>query len=466
VGDDLSFHGSARGGRRSDGRIAALVVVLGLAFVGLAIAKPWGGTVQPPPSPPSLANVASPAATPAASLLASPPASPPAAGPSSPSATPSATADPLPVAFTTPLPPSGSTWTGLRWRRLAPDDPLRLVTSVTRWRHGYVAVGWIARTPATPVWTSADGSHWKPLIPGTATTFWPGLAVIGVAGLPSGPVAVTESLPYCGGPCEPRYVLPVVTWTSADGRRWTHRLLLPQESMLSETGAAPLVASGPAGLLLATSGLAAHLAATTDGTHWRQLPAGTLPAAFWLDDLRGTATGYLAVGGWVTGATHEDAAALSSADGRHWSQVPTLLQAPAMISSAGGSTVDSLVVGLHGTIAIGRNVTYPGAPLWWRSADGRRWQALPGFAPLGPARCVADGCNVQPDGSLVSDGRRMVALRGGPDAGAWTSMDGLAWHRLAITGDVPAAVTKVTLLPGGVMVSDGTTTWFGAAQGR
>jgi hypothetical protein len=65
---------------------------------------------------------------------------------------------------------------------------------------------------------------------------------------------------------------------------------------------------------------------------------------------------------------------------------------------------------------------------------------------------------------LVGDGKRMVALRGGADAGAWTSSDGLAWQRLAITGDIPGEqATQAMLLPGGVLLSDGTTYWFGWA---
>jgi hypothetical protein len=362
--------------------------------------------------------------------------------------------------------PQVSTWTGLRWRRLASDDPLSLVTSVTPWRHGFVAVGWVGRTPATPVWTSPDGSHWDPLISGTATTFWSGLAVLGLADLPAGLVAITEFLPYCGGPCSVRYVPPVVSWVSADGERWTHRLVLPQDSLLSQTGAAPLVASGPAGLIVSTSGMAAHLATTKDGTHWQHPPTNTLPPEFWLNDLRGTATGYVAVGRWTTNDAQPGAGSLWSADGHGWSRVPISQAAPSTGSPDTGSTVDRLVMGRNGMVAVGRDVTAPGATLWWQSADGRRWQPLPTLAPLGPATCAGSGCSVQPNGTLVGDGQRMLALRGGVDAGAWTSTDGLAWQRLAITGVVPSEqATQAVLLPGGVILSDGTTTWLGEASG-
>jgi hypothetical protein len=58
----------------------------------------------------------------------------------------------------------------------------------------------------------------------------------------------------------------------------------------------------------------------------------------------------------------------------------------------------------------------------------------------------------------------MLALRGGADAGVWTSADGLAWQRLPVTGDIPGEdAMDAVLLPGGVLFSDATTTWFGEA---
>jgi hypothetical protein len=105
--------------------------------------------------------------------------------------------------------------------------------------------------------------------------------------------------------------------------------------------------------------------------------------------------------------------------------------------------------------------------VWWQSSNGRNWRALPSYPPLGPTTCTAEGCGGQPNGVLVSDGHRMVALRGGADAGVWTSSDGLAWQRLQVTGDIPGEqATQAVLLPGGVLLSDGTTIWFGEAQGR
>ncbi len=448
-----SFYGSPKTGSRRDRWIAALVIALLVVGVGVAIAKPWGSPAEPaPPSGSPFAVVPSPAAsTPTTTPQVSSPA-------------PSASIVPLPVAFTTPRPPASATWTGLNWRRLAPDDPLTLVTSVVRWRHGFVALGWIAGTPSTPVWTSTDGRHWEPLPLNDTSSVWPGLAVVGLGEVSTGLVALTEEVRSCSGPCPLPYVPPVVAWTSADGRVWT--LLAPVlELGGSEPGQAPLSTVGPAGLVIATSGSAAHLLTSTDGSHWRSLPTSTLPATFWLNDLRGTPTGYVAVGRWSTSDNRGEAASLWSADGQHWSPVPTLLPTSPRPVLNGGSTAVSLVVGRNGMVGVG-DVTAPGAALWWQSSDGRRWQPLRTFAPLGPTTCTGFGCGRLPNGVLVGDGNRMVAVRGGADAGAWTSTDGRIWSRLRLTGDIPSEqATQAVLLPGGILLSDGTATWFGQAQG-
>jgi len=434
-------------------RMAGLVIVLIVALVGIALVKPWGSPVEPaPPVAPSQA----PVTPPSVSL--------PTTVPVMPSTAPSVTVGPLPVAFTTPMPPASATWAGLRWQRLAPDDPLSLVTSVVRWRRGSIAVGWVARLPATPVWTSADGTHWDPLLFGTSTTFWPGLDILGVADLQTDLVALTETVQFCGEPCPLTYVLPVLSWTSPDGRRWTPHLLSP-EWPVTTRGRPPLVAFGPAGVLVASSGPVAHFATSSDGSHWHLLPVGGFPARFALTDLRGTATGYVAVGGWMTADGRSEAASLWSSDGRQWSEMPTILPTIPGAGSGVGSAVASLVVGRDGMVAVGRGIT--GATFWWRSPDGQRWAALPTFPPLGPTACTGDGCGSRPNGTLVSDGQRMVALRSGADAGVWTSTDGLTWQRLAVTGDMPSdQAVNAVLLPGGVLLSDRTTTWFGEAQGQ
>lgn len=118
-------------------------------------------------------------------------------------------------------------------------------------------------------------------------------------------------------------------------------------------------------------------------------------------------------------------------------------------------------------IAIGRELAPPGAGLWWQSSDGRAWHPLPGFPPLGSVPCAPDGCGGQANGLLVSDGQRMLAVRGGSDARVSTSFDGIAWQSLPVTGDHPTdQAIRAVALPGGLLLFDGTTTWFGEAIAR
>jgi hypothetical protein len=134
------------------------------------------------------------------------------------------------------------------------------------------------------------------------------------------------------------------------------------------------------------------------------------------------------------------------------------------MAAGASSVVDSFVAGHDGLIAIGRGVPNPGAELWWQSADARHWRPLPAYPPLGPTTCAGPDCGFHTNGTLVGDGERIVALRGGPDAGVWTSLDGLTWLRLPVTGDLPSEqATQAVLLPGGVVLSDGTSSWFGEA---
>ncbi len=468
MAEDRSFHGSPATGGRSAGRVTVLAIVAVIAFVGIAIAKPWGDPAGPAPSgglPGPGAAAISPSAAPAASSPATA-SDTPRAGPLE-GASPTAAVRPLPIAFTAPLVPASAvataTWTALDWRRLAPDDPLALVTSIVPWRRGFVAVGRIAAPPATPVWTSEDGTRWNTLPFNTSSTFWPGSAVIGVAAIGTGLVALTETVEFCAEPCPLTFELPIVSWTSPDGRAWTPHLL-PPEWLARPSGQPPLLAIGTAGLVVASAGRAARLATSTDGSHWRLVPAAGFPARFTLTDLRGTGTGYVAVGRWLAADGRNEVGSLRSSDGRTWPGTPTILPVSPASKADVGPAVISLVVGRDGMIAVGRDVMARDITRWSSSPDGSRWATMPAFSPLGPTTCN-EGCGILPYGTLIGDGERMVALRGGTDAGVWASSDGLTWTRLRAGGDVPVeqAATAV-LLPGGLLLTDGTTTWFGEAQ--
>ena len=446
-----SFYGTPTARGRRDRRAVLAMVLVVMVGIAVAIAKPWGDSSQRVASTDPGLAVASPSPA-SATTVASP-------GPQA--ALPTSAAHPLPVAFTAPSPGSAA-WTALAWRRLAPDDPLSVVRMEATTGGRSVAIGDIAGSTSTTVWASADATHWQPLQSTTSTSFWPNLTLIHLTTIRGRFVAVSEMNDYLM-----RHLPPVVAWTSTDGESWSPEDALPADPLSSSSGSAALVAAGPKGLVIATSGLAARLAASSDGSRWALLPRNAFPAGFILDDLKATRDGFVAIGGWLTGSSPGRAAALWSADGRHWPKTPTFL--PTVVSGSAApafSDAVTLTVGDDGMVASGIGGS-TGAALWWRSPDGRHWQALQAFPPLEATTCREAGCDVRPDATLVGDGHRIIAWRGGADATALVSTDGQRWTALRVSGDMPdARATQATLLPGGVLISDGTTTWFGQAEGR
>ena len=67
--------------------------------------------------------------------------------------------------------------------------------------------------------------------------------------------------------------------------------------------------------------------------------------------------------------------------------------------------------------------------------------------------------------ALAGDGRRIVVVRGGPDGGTWVSTGGSSWSTLRAAGTPPAGQpNRIVLLPGGILVSNGSTAWYGTAS--
>ena len=372
-------------------------------------------------------------------------------------------------------PPETATWSAIHWQLVAPDNPLRLLRSVLRWRGGYIAFGSITSDGATitPVWTSRDGGTWMPVPFNTANTFWPGLVVVGIAEVPSGLVALTllDGSYQCAVAC-PIYgsTLPLMAWTSPDGRSWTPNTG-PDLGLPSTWKGPPVLAAGPAGLAAASPTWPTRMARSADGIHWRPIPASALPAGIAIRAVVGTTTGFTAVGALPVDADHERAVAFQSVDGATWTGPYPLALATAstiiLVSTGPSWGATALVAARSGFIATGQVTGTPGGTVWWQSSDGRSWRTLASYPPLGPTTCTGEGCGSQPNGELVGDGERMIALRGGPGAGVWASSDGLAWQTLAASGDLPPGQASLAvLLPGGVLLSDGTTTWFGEAQAQ
>lgn len=457
MNEETSFRGRPRRGGRGQRLLTGLVALLAIGLIAVAFAQPWG--------PPIAERSASPGATPRASdgsLVPAPTTSPGGETPASPRTTS--------AGFTLPgPPPPTATWMGLRWTRVA-RDPLSLVESVLRWRDGFVAVGrnLTGTTTTTPVWTSVDGRDWQLLPFNTPTTFWPGIVIVGVVEVPAGLVAVTGlGVNDCQpSQCSRWYAPPFVAWTSSDGTSWSPNAF--PDLGPGAAGGRVQLAEGPAGLLAVSAGPGARAAISTDGVAWTALPDDTLRGDFVIEDLLGTPFGYVAGGRLATGSADGVAATLWSADGRTWSVPEVLPPGPETGSGAAGgpaaSTVVSLVGGRDGIIAVGDRVSVPGDVRWWQSSDGRHWAALERYPPLGPASCADPGCERQPAGLLVGDGRRMVAIGGGAGAGSWVSWDGLRWQSLSAEGIQPSGLeAHATILPGGVLLSSGQHTWLGEA---
>ena len=209
------------------------------------------------------------------------------------------------------------------------------------------------------------------------------------------------------------------------------------------------------GWSLRRAGSPPDYATSSDGSHWVLSPRYEFPADFALDDLEGTSTGYVAIGASIRGGSVR-AAALWSADGRHWPKTPTLLpNSPSGSEESAFSNAVTLMVGDHGMIAVG--IGEPaGAAVWWRSLDGRHWQPLETFRPSGRRRAEARTATCsrtrRSSPTVIGSSRS----RGGSDAAALVSTDGQRWTPLRLSGDIPSGQAQAVLLPGGVLVSDGT----------
>jgi hypothetical protein len=383
---------------------------------------------------------------------------------------------PAPGGFSTPIPPDPATaWTGLGWRQLAPGDPLGRIQSIWRWSGGFVAVGnaeVTAELPLKPVWTSADGGIWTPLDP---SAFGPAAILVGVGQTSDGLLALTA--PSGVDQCTTGYPLPcwvmtgpVQAWTSSDGRNWASREG-PDIKVPDEVGTYSIFEVLTAGTTSVVMHEGQPIARTRDGISWDEMPPDAVPAGWDGRAAVVTRSGFVAVGN-ISGARASTPVALLSIDGLAWTS-SVIQDATAEIDRV----TSRIVAGSDGLIAIGEE--YEPAPdgetgstrapaVWWWSVDGRAWDVLPNYPPLGAmlgpdAQECFDAC---PDGILIGNGERMLAYRGGAEPVGWTSDDGRSWQPLTFTGARPTSPADLSLsaiiLPIGVIIHlhDGST-WFG-----
>lgn len=372
-------------------------------------------------------------------------------------------------------PDAASAWTGISWRKLAADDPLRLIQSVLPWRGGYVATGTpvpVGQTATTPVWVSSDGVRWRLLGP---DVFGPTAIVLGIRESAGGVVALTlRGGPNPGGDGDGRITrwplaLPLTSWTSPDGSSWTAHdaPLVPVQPGCDDCGVpAPVFVSSADGLLVVTE--TGQMAISGDGVAWQALAATGLPPGIGFGP-RGVLpfrSGFVAVAErnpTVGGNATIEAIALSTSDARTWASRPLPYRD---FDPELGTTASWLDAGRDGLIARGSSGGAPGAAIWWSSLDGSSWKELADYPPLGTWRGEAEGSGISPDGTLVGDGHRLLAYRGEGTVAAWTSFDGRSWVPLKINGRNPAwndpQHPELVLLPFGVLgFGRDAAAWFG-----
>lgn len=406
-------------GARYRSVVAALVVVLLVVACGTDV-RP----TSPPPAPTSAGPTAMPTASPGTTPTAAP------------SPTPTVTPTPAPVGaggFRTPAPPpAGATWKGIRWRKVAADDPLAHVRSVTRWAGGFVAVGDIARTDGaagTKTWVSSDGRTWNLLGP---TVFGASAIVVGVAPLGDTVVAFTMEAtgPSDNGSAKEveGWTLggPWRSWTSSDGRSWTAHpgpdFRLPSVGY----GTTPTLLAGAGNGMVALVYDGQPLAFTRDGAAWETASLAAFPGgpAGWSPGVVASVKpGFLAVG--IAGGRE---VSLASADGRTWTPVGRPACPP-----------EELFDGSRGLIVTGQEGD-PHVPteVWCQTGSGRVWRDLARYQPLGVARGQDESCRgTCPAGILLADGERIVAYRNRTDQAGWTSRDGRTWTTLSFSGPRP-----------------------------
>ena len=449
----LSFRDRPR--PRGSGRRVRPEVATGIAivlFLSLALLKPWGDGAQ-----------AGVDAGPSASGRSVAPGTTPGPTTSTTRVTPAPSAvalTPLDLGLSIPDVSARSieSWGSLDWQRLPAGGASPFVTSVLEWKSGFVALGRMPDATESIVWTSVDGSHWVLLPFATATTFWPGSTIVGLAELGDGLVAVATLDTGCidvdscaeGGPS-------IVSWTSTDGIAWTPDAL--PDPGPAEALRGVVVATSPEGLVAVSAGDHVTSATTLDGVTWTVADAVGMGPSTTLSDAAHASVGFLVAGSDGVGPDTRPTV-WRSRDSVSWTP-STLAGLPGTDGGRAGSIATSLAVGRDGAIAHVRGVTNV-ADTWWQTSDGLVWQPLPTAPRKGPWLFAIDG-HVVGD-LLAGDGSRIVAFRGGGFPVAWISSDGRSWRQIAVRGDLPSeAAQRAILVPGGMLVTDGRTAWLGTA---
>jgi hypothetical protein len=359
----------------------------------------------------------------------------------------------------TPGLPSGSVppvstqaWTTLDLQPLQVGPPAG--SWVVGWSGGYLAL-WQSGAPhyhlnddyfvgAGPLyaWVSGDGRVWTPL---PADTYGSVVDTFGAAPLGDGVVVITR--------VNTKSEFSTTAWLSKDGTTWTSS---PAPGMTLTGGLYPWppsqvedneVAGGPGGVV-ALSGNG--IAFSPDGQVWQNV---TLPGdGFEVAGVEAFGTGFVAVG-ISDSSTTSNPVAWWSADGVHWSA--TTVTRP-------GEGFIHVHAAYGGLVAEGWGGPLSDLHSLWTSPDGRSWSL--GAEPALPGH----GDSPSAGGWIEGDGTRLLwySVPGDAPTAYFTSLDGISWTQLRLTGDASAASAGQEtpfLMRDGILFTGTSGKWFGSA---
>ena len=293
---------------------------------------------------------------------------------------------------------------------------------------------------AVPIWTSVDGTIWKPAT-GPASAF-PADAVVTEL-VHDGDRFVAFGRKIDGG---------TLAWTSPDGKRWSeYRAPGFPVDETSVPSAAAMTDEGLVLVVIAPSGPSNRMLwAEADG-RWRS--RGPVPGTGETGDYVPAIAGEGSGSGLVAmGESERDAAAWTSPNGSSWTAATVVGLDPATYEQMSDG-----IAGGPGFVGVGvRNSGGHEVAAAWTSRDGKQWQ--PAGEEAGAFAAVTGSSSSMDAVTDWSDGL-LGAGNDGPAVTVWASERGTTWSRLPddpalrVRSGTSATVTGIAVANGHVVAA-------------